>query len=159
MRISRAYDAFWFLHEHPKMQCRLATLISSKDAKTVQLSKGERIRSVKDGMPWNKGKRYLLRELASTQSAISCNLDIFWAMVDERGRVNKDSLKNVFPECWLEFGTIEQGVSDGKLHIVHYHDIELDCGAPTFDEALIRLAKLVRKHYGDIKRPQWMERK
>jgi hypothetical protein len=155
MKISTAYDAFWFLREHPKMQCREAVLISPEDAKTVQLSKGERIRVVKDGMPWAKDKSYLLREFSLRRAAVNCNLDIFWAMVDKRGGINKDPTKNVFPECWLEFGEIKQTVLDGRLQVMHCHDIGLDCGAPTFDEAIIKLAKLVRKRYGDIKTPKW----
>ena len=33
--------------------------------------------------------------------------------------------------------------------LVHYHDWKLDCGAPTFDEAIVKLANLVLKEYGD----------
>ena len=29
------------------------------------------------------------------------------------------------------------------------HDIDLDCGGDTFEEAIIELAKLVKKYYGD----------
>jgi len=156
MKISTAYDAFWFLTEHPKMRCRAAVLISPEDAKTVTRSKGERLRTVKDEMPWAKDKSYLLREFGLYREAISCNLDIFWARVDRRRKVNDDPTKNKFAECWLEFGPIKQAVSDGALHILHYHDIRLDCGAPTFDGAIVRLARLVKKFYGDIKTPPWV---
>jgi len=158
MKIATAYDAFWFLSEHPKMRCREAALVSTKEAKTVKPGRGERIRTVKDEMPWVKGKTYLLREFTLTREAIKCNLDIFYTLVDERKRVNRNPAKNVFPECWLEFGPIRQAVSDGRLHLMHYHDIDLDCGAPSFDDALVKLAKLVRKHYGDIKAPTWTVR-
>ena len=83
--------------------------------------------------------------------AISCNLDIFYARVDETGTINDDDSKNVNVECWLEFGPIEYAcVMDGEpSQLLHTHDIDLDCGAPTFDEALVRLGNLALKHYGD----------
>ena len=38
---------------------------------------------------------------------------------------------------------------DTETMLQTIHDIRLDTGAPTFDEALVKLAKLVKKHYGD----------
>ena len=33
----------------------------------------------------------------------------------------------------------------------HYHDPDLDCGAPTFDgKFFVKLAKLVKRHYGEL---------
>jgi hypothetical protein len=32
---------------------------------------------------------------------------------------------------------------------MHFHDTDLDCGASSFDEALIELANLVMKKYGN----------
>ena len=39
---------------------------------------------------------------------------------------------------------------------MNYHDTKLDCGAPTFDEALVKLARLVKRHYGDFNPPKWL---
>lgn len=42
---------------------------------------------------------------------------------------------------WLECGAVENGY--------YTHDINLDCGADTFENAIIKLAQLVLKEYGD----------
>jgi hypothetical protein len=76
--------------------------------------------------------------------------------VYDRLVVNADASKNVHVRCWLEFGPIRFAVSDGQLHLLHSHDPRLDCGGAAFDGALIKLARLVRKHYGDIKTPKWI---
>ena len=145
--IATAYEAFWFLTNHPKFRCRDAALVNPK--KPVKVEKGERIRTLRDQMPWRKGDKYQILEFAHEREAMSSNLDIFYAKVDKHGVVNTDAGKNTFNECWLEFGPIKQTVSDGQLKLEHYHDTNLDCGAPTFDEALVKLARLVLKHYGD----------
>ena len=149
MKIATAYDAYWFLYEHPKMQCREALILTAEHS--AVLDKGERIRTVKDEMPWLPDATYQIREFKFTRRALDMNLDVFYTKVDEKRRVNDDPKKNKFVACWLEFGTIRQAVTNGELHIQTYHDIKLDCGAPTFDEALVKLARLVRKHYGDFK--------
>jgi hypothetical protein len=157
VKITTAYEAFWFLHEHPKMRCRHAVMLSPEEAATRKRRKGQRIRKVKDEMPWEKGKTYLLLEMPGLDSlAIECNLDIFYAKVDQTGLVDDDKKKNVFTECWLEFGPVRQVVSaGGKLHLEHSHDPRLDTGGATFDQALVKLARLVKRHYGDVKIP-WL---
>ena len=145
--IRTAYDAFWFLINHPKLNCREAVLVPDSEIRKVKLSKGERLRKVKDAAPWSKGK-YALRELAYWHTALESNLSIFYALVDKTGSVNDDKAKNKFAECWLEFGPLEYTVFDGKLALSYSHDIRLDCGAPTFDAAIVKLARLVAKHYG-----------
>jgi len=90
--------------------------------------------------------------------AIDENLTIFYAMTDGK-RVNKDKSKNKSVACWLEFGPVEYGYMsnypdpktnwDMESFEQHFHDYKLDCGGPTFDVALIMLAKKVRKEYGD----------
>lgn len=47
----------------------------------------------------------------------------------------------------MECGPVE--VDNG--HVVPTHDMALDCGAPTFEEAVIKLANLVQKEYGNGK--------
>jgi hypothetical protein len=155
MTIRNAHDAFWFLHEHPKLKYREAVLLTPAQAKTVKLNKGERIRIVKDEMQWNK-KRYPVREFALRGESFPLNLDIFYTKVDKTRKVNDDKSQNKFIECWLEFGPVEYVVEDGTLHRRHFHDINLDCGGPTFEIALMKLTKLVKKHYGDYAAPKWV---
>jgi hypothetical protein len=154
-RISTAYDAYWFLLEHPKLNCREAVLDDTARERDFPLPRGERLRRVHDETPWEK-KTYVLREFGAKREALPVNLSIFYAKVDKRGWQNDDQFLNLYPECWLEFGKIKQGVQDGHLSVINYHDIRLDCGAPTFDAALVKLARLVRKHYRDYKAPTWL---
>jgi hypothetical protein len=37
----------------------------------------------------------------------------------------------------------------GVTFHAHYHDYELDCGAPTYEEAIVKLARLVWDRYGN----------
>jgi len=56
-------------------------------------------------------------------------------------------------EVWLETGCVEytKDLTEGIMEQVqHCHDIDLDVGGLTFEEAIINLAKLVKKHYGDF---------
>lgn len=155
MKISTAYDAYWFLHEHPKMLCLQMAMV---DAKTpAKRSARSRIRLLKDECPWLKSERYKVREFTHLERhAVDCNLDIFYARVNKRGRVDDDETENVFIECWLEFGPIKFAVTDGVLRLQNQHDIDLDCGAPTFDQALVKLARRVKRKYGDFPAPQWL---
>lgn len=57
--------------------------------------------------------------------------------------VEDDDTKNTKVRIWLECG----GPDDEYGGFVH--DIDLDCGGDTFEEAIIELAKLVKKHYTD----------
>lgn len=55
----------------------------------------------------------------------------------------QDTTKNTKVQVWLEHGPYdaEWGACT--------HDIDLDCGGDTFEEAIIKLAKLVEGKYGD----------
>jgi hypothetical protein len=144
--IRTAYDAFWYLMDHPKLNCRQAVLVPDAEVRKIKLSKGERLRKVKDAASWSKG-RYTLHELAYRRTALESNLTIFYTLVDKTGSLNDDKAKNKFVECWLEFGPIRYTVFDGKLALSYSHDIRLDCGAATFDAALVKLARLVARKY------------
>ena len=52
-----------------------------------------------------------------------------------------DETKNTKVEIWLEHGhyDVDWGVC--------VHNIDLDCGGDTFEEAIIKLAELVKRHY------------
>ena len=57
--------------------------------------------------------------------------------------VDDDDTKNTKVRIWLECG----GCDDEYGGFVH--DIDLDCDGDTFEEAIVELAKLVKKHYTD----------
>jgi hypothetical protein len=50
-------------------------------------------------------------------------------------------------QVWLEHGPWEQ--LDKTSLPQHTHDWDLDCGGDTFEEAIIELANLVKRHYND----------
>ena len=52
-----------------------------------------------------------------------------------------DEAKNTKVEIWLEHGHYD--VDWGAC----VHNIDLDCGGDTFEEAIIKLAELVKRHY------------
>lgn len=76
-------------------------------------------------------------------------LDIFVAKVNpETLREEDDKSLNTKTQVWLEFGGASVDLDDNhKVQISH--DWNLDCGADTFEEAIIQLANLVDKYYND----------
>lgn len=87
-----------------------------------------------------------------------------WAEETWEGRTRKvkvpDPARNTLTEIWLECGRVEaaedlpglgpsffseETIRDGVLT----HDYNLDCGGTSFHEAIVKLAALVKKHYGD----------
>lgn len=171
-KIKNAYDAYWFLHEHPKFIRKERDELAPEDVaearkpavapkkgdvigKMIRRRKGFRVVKDKGGNFW--------REWNITIPAVTENLDIHYARVDKRGRINKDESQNQFTACWLEFGQVvyahhgdgEKWRGTERAYKMHYHDIDLDCGGATFDAALIKLAKLVMKKYGDFPAEKW----
>ena len=57
--------------------------------------------------------------------------------------IDSDGSKNTQTQVWLEHGPFdtEWGACT--------HDFDLDCGGATFEEAIINLAKLVKKYYNE----------
>lgn len=55
-----------------------------------------------------------------------------------------DSSKNTKTVIWLEFGRAIYNAYAGRAII--FHDINLDCGADTFEQAIIKLAELCREN-------------
>lgn len=64
----------------------------------------------------------------------------------ETMEIDDDRSKNTKVQVWLEHGPYEK--IDGEFP-QPTHDFNLDCGADTFEEAIIKLAKLVKEHYND----------
>ena len=52
-----------------------------------------------------------------------------------------DEAKNTKVEIWLEHGHYD---ADWGACV---HNLDLDCGGDTFEEAIIKLAELVKRHY------------
>ena len=55
--------------------------------------------------------------------------------------VDDDQTKNTKTQVWLEVGPWSEQY--------HTHDWDLDCGGDTFEEAIIKLAELVKQYYDD----------
>jgi len=72
------------------------------------------------------------------------SLDVDMAKVNPKtGRIDDDEAKNTRVDYWLEGGPF------GKKHEAYMHDPNLDCGGETFEEAIVKYAELVKKHYGN----------
>jgi hypothetical protein len=80
------------------------------------------------------------------------NLDMHVAKVDPKTRIVSKA-KNAVTEIWLEAGPWAEitGEPPGTYDEVSSHDIRLDCGGDTYEEAIIKMASLVKKYYGDHK--------
>lgn len=79
-------------------------------------------------------------------------LDIMVVQVNpENDTIDDDSELNTKTAVWLECGPYD------PQHGIH--NIELDTGADTFEEAVVNLAQLVLKHpdYGDYVKPEMTE--
>jgi hypothetical protein len=67
----------------------------------------------------------------------------------------EDESKNTKTTVWLEFGPIvEDTYNDFLTRYIPSHDIDLDCGGDTFEEAIIKLANLTYDKYGYEKTPK-----
>lgn len=64
-------------------------------------------------------------------------------------RIDNDEKLNTKVEVWLECG--EYLFDEHNKEYLPCHDIQLDCGGDTFEEAIINLANLVKKYYKDEK--------
>ena len=75
-------------------------------------------------------------------------LDIYVAKVNPKTMARDDNeRKNTLVEFWLACGPLDKKFSKKLDAPIFYHDPRLDCGGLTFEEAIINLAKLVKRHY------------
>lgn len=151
--IRNAYEAWWFLYFHPKLNRPSRHEVTAKRANEMEV-KGFRIVRDRSGKCWRLWRHH-------HDHALDKTLEIFYCMANGKGHIEKEQSKNKFVECWLEFGPIDYGYMsydpktkqpqewDTDYVELDYHDPDLDCGAHTFDEALVQLARLVLKKYGD----------
>jgi hypothetical protein len=60
--------------------------------------------------------------------------------------------KNTKVRIWLEYGPLlrpgEPYFPEGQKWPIPTHDVDLDCGGNTFEEAVIKLAGLIKDAYG-----------
>jgi hypothetical protein len=144
-KITDAHAAFWFIHDHPSFMLRERHEITPEEYAKGSAD-GYLVTKDRGGKCWRE-MRHLHRH------AIEMNLSMFYAKVDETGRVNKDDRsRNTATEVWLEFGPEEYDYPCDwyqETDRMEFHDPDLDCGGPTFDAALVELAGLVLEHYGD----------
>ena len=61
----------------------------------------------------------------------------------DTNEIDNDRIKNTKVQVWLEHGPYEEKYNQCT------HDIDLDCGGDTFEEAIIELARLVKENYTD----------
>ena len=76
-------------------------------------------------------------------------LDIWVVKVNpENNRIEDDRSLNTKTQVFLETGPYLVGKQYEEADHLHFsHDPRLDCGADTFEEAIIKLAKLVKRYY------------
>jgi hypothetical protein len=148
-RISNAFDAYRFLHDHPAFRLSERSEITLNEA-VFQREMGFLITKDRGGQHYRVWRHVHRRAIAE-------NLDIFYTKTDKpggHGTVQEDKSKNRHVECWLEFGPLSYGYSvdwEDTTRLQHEHDWRLDTGGSTFDEAIVSLARLVKKFYGDYK--------
>ena len=144
-----AHDAWWFLHSHPALRLNVRTVV---DSRTAVRNNNQNLYIEKT---LDDGSSFRIYDHAHLfHYALDCNLNIHYTHVDDKGNVSDKKSENIYTACWLEFGRLQYDSDTletrGQLdHINHNHDWELDCGGPTFDEALVKLANNVLKYYGD----------
>src|SRR5580692_6840842 len=136
--IANAYEAYHFLKDHPAFLLRERVRVSPSRAKRLG-ARGYVVTTDRNGKCWREFRH-------AHKRAIDSNLSVFYAMVNKRGFAGKDKKRNNNVECWLEFGELAyeypyEGAGETTLH--EYHNVTLDVGAPTFDEALVKLANRV----------------
>jgi hypothetical protein len=173
-----AHDAWHFLYNHPAFCLPERILVADKDLITYK-KRTSKYYILKEEKYIDKNNQectvYYLEWPKLFKHALQENLWIFYAQTDITGQVNDDDTKNKYTECWIEFGN-NQFIVDYKreciaanphnnwdylidedfVKTISSHDTDLDCGGPTFDEALVKLANNVLKKYGDYKK-KWIE--
>jgi len=92
----------------------------------------------------------LLAQANIRDSSFNQGLDISVQKVNPLTKtIDGDESKNTETSIWLEAGPYElvEDFPGGTPFYCSAHDIALDCGGATFEEAIIALANLVEKQY------------
>jgi hypothetical protein len=103
---------------------------------------------------WHFLENHPIYNINNTDNKFLDNLNIMVVKVNpETNEIDDNDEKNIKVQIWLESGPIiieRIGHGCGYSNKIEYcHDINLDCGADTFEEAIIKLAELVKSVYGD----------
>jgi len=151
------YEAWWFLRNHPKFRLPYRTLVKKENIADYQ----------KPYIIEKPGDVYIYQDPHMFWYAIERDLFVHYVLVNKHGTTDAPKEERTFTEVWLEFGPahydgdLEEELNanrenwQAEIYPEMYcrenrsHDWELDCGAPTFDEALVKLANLVKRFYGD----------
>jgi hypothetical protein len=149
--INNAYDAYWFLYHHPK-SVNVDPKHPLVDTSEYEHPGIKGLTSARSGKKRDTEFKKAFAEHRTTmewKGQFIYNLDIHYAKVDpETRRIEDDQSKNTVIEVWLETGPA-MWEDLANQYISNTHDTSLDCGGPTFDEALIVLANKVKEKYGD----------
>jgi hypothetical protein len=144
--IDNAYEAWHFLYDHPSFMLRERHEIPPEDYDMLE-SRGFLVNKDRSGKCWRQ-MRHLYRH------AVAMNLTIGYMKVDATGHTTTAPGVAKTTDVWLELGP-ESYDYDGdgfdETTLQQTHDWHLDCGGPTFDEALVTLANKVLAKYGDYK--------
>lgn len=98
---------------------------------------------IKEILNFYDAYNYLYNHPIFNDKFLQC-LDIEVVKINpETKMIDDNELLNTRTEIWLECGPYQKDCLT--------HDLDLDCGGFTFEEAIIKLANLVRNYYGDDK--------
>lgn len=148
-----AFEAYWFIYNHPNcVEIDPAHPLVNVDEYEwngiIGLPESKREGKSRDDPEFQRA----LKENAQSfywEGQFIYNLDFDYHMVNPETRaIDDDNSKNTAMEVWLETGPAYFD-NYSEQYQRNMHDTRLDCGGATFEEALIELAGLIKKYYGD----------
>lgn len=149
-----AYDAYWFLYNHPncvEIDPEHPVYDTSDEFEPFDPEKSlvkQLNRKPKNPEAYRKAVDEHRTDWYWEGQFIN-NLDIHYTKVNpETNHVEDDRSLNTKIEVWLETGPAYWDEYSNSYQ-GNMHDIRLDVGGDTFEEALINLANKVLEHYGD----------
>lgn len=120
------------------------------------IEKRDRIRWLLSHPVWDVPLDNNNKEYISAFEELVCTDYVF--VNPDTNEIDADDSKNIAFRIWIEAGQPYDRRPyeikfDSEWDFINFwgesHDIRLDCGASTIDEALLKLADLVEKYYGD----------
>jgi hypothetical protein len=145
-----AFEAYWWIYNHPNcVEIDPEHPLVDMGEYTIKL--GDTVFDV--GKEPDDEYRRAANERAFTDTwrgQFIDNLEFDYHMVDPTTRaVDVDNpSNNTHMEVWFETGPAYWNKYADE-YASNMHDIRLDCSGATFEEALINLAALIKKYYGD----------
>jgi hypothetical protein len=142
-----AHEAYRFIKNHPEFNYFEKFLLGKRVERQRKIHVKE-----SGGQLYHDRNGYWHVVYPEHNPCIQENFHFIYVKVDKYGKVNKNSEKNLFTECWLEIGQIKWELHHeshtGPEIKTLYHDYEIDTGGATFEEALIRMANKIARKYG-----------